>query len=94
MKGISVEALTEMNSYVDEAASLLAGAEVDVVVFSCTAGSLLGGPGYDKEIIERLEKRTGTKVTTTSTARGGSINSFKCKKSCCGHAVFPRGERG
>ena len=54
LKGISVEALTEMNSYVDEAASLLAGAEVDVIVFSCTAGSLLGGPGYDKKIIERL----------------------------------------
>ena len=80
LKGISVEALTEMNSYVDEAASLLAGAEMDVIVFSCTAGSLLGGPGYDKEIIKRLEKRTGTKVTTTSTGVVEALTALNVRK--------------
>ena len=80
LKGISVEALTEMNSYVDEAASLLAGAEVDVIVFSCTAGSLLGGPGYDKEIIEGLQKRTGIKVTTTSTGVVEALTALNVRK--------------
>lgn len=80
LKGISVEALTEMNSYVDEAASLLAGAEVDVIVFSCTAGSLLGGLGYDKKIIEGLQKRTGIKVTTTSTGLVEALTALEVRK--------------
>ena len=67
LHGISREALEKMNAYVDEAASLLATAEVDVIVFACTAGSLLRGPGWDREIIERLIRLTGKKITTTST---------------------------
>ena len=47
----------KMVDYVDEAASLLVGAEVDVIVFADTAGSLMEGAGYDKKIIKRLEKR-------------------------------------
>jgi len=80
LKGISVAALTEMNSYIDEAASLLAGAEVDVIVFGCTAGSLVKGPGYDKEIIKRLEGRTGIKVTTTSTGVSEALKALNVKK--------------
>jgi maleate isomerase len=80
LKGISVEELTKMNSYVDEAASLLAGAEVDVIVFGCTAGSLLKGPGYDQEIIKRLEGRTGIKVTTTSTGVLEALAVLNVKK--------------
>ncbi len=80
LKGISIEALTKMNSYVEEAASLLAGAEVDVIVFACTAGSLLKGHGYDKEIIEKLELRTGIKVTTTSTGVLEALTALNVKK--------------
>jgi len=65
--GISVEALDKMNRYMDEAALLLASAEVDVIAFGCTAGSLLHGPGYDREITGRLERLTGKAATTTST---------------------------
>lgn len=67
LRDMSPEALVEMAAYVDEAASLLAGAEVDVIAFACTAGSLVKGVGYDQEIIERLQSRTGLPVTTTST---------------------------
>lgn len=40
----------------------------DVVIFACTSGSLIGGPNYDKECIEVIEKATGSKGLTTSTA--------------------------
>jgi len=80
LKGISVKALAEMNSYVDEAASLLAGAEVNVIVFSCTAGSLLEGPGYDQKIVKRLEERTGIKVTTTSTGVSEALKALNVRK--------------
>ena len=78
--GISLEALTEMRSHLDEAASLVAGAEVDVIVFACTAGSLVGGVGYDKEIIEALQSRTGIPVTTTSTGVVKALSALGIKK--------------
>ncbi len=67
LNAISAEGLTDMTSYVEAAAKMLAGAEADVIVFSCTAGTLLKGPGYDKEIIAWLQELTGVRVTTTST---------------------------
>ncbi len=80
LEGISLEALTKMRSYLDEAASLLAGAEVDVIVFACTAGSLVRGVGYDKEIIEALQSRTGVPVTTTSSGVVKSLSALGIKK--------------
>jgi maleate isomerase len=78
--GISKKALNKMNSHLDEAASLLITAEVDVIVFGCTAGSLISGPGWDKTIIERLTKLTGKKVTTTSTGVLEALAALKIKK--------------
>jgi len=80
LRGISREALDKMITYLDEAASLLATAEVDVIVFGCTAGSLLNGPGWDREIIERLTMLTGKKITTTSTGVLEALAALKAKK--------------
>jgi maleate cis-trans isomerase len=78
--GISKRALDEMNSYLDKAASLLITAEVDAIVFGCTAGSLISGLGWDKKIIERLTRLTGTKVTTTSSGVLEALGALKVKK--------------
>jgi maleate isomerase len=78
--GISREALDKMNTYVEEAASLLATAEADVIVFACTAGSLLNGPGWDGEIIEGLSRLTGKKITTTSTGVLEALAALSVKK--------------
>ena len=80
LTGISVEALSTMNSYVDEAAKMLAGADADVIVFGCTAGSLLRGAGYDREIVERLEQLTGKAITTTSTGVIEALTALEVKK--------------
>ena len=80
LHGISREALNKMNAHVDEAASLLATAEVDAIVFACTAGSLINGPGWDQEIIERLTRLTGKKITTTSTGVLEALAALKVKK--------------
>lgn len=50
------------------AAEQLALAEVDVITFACTTGSLVKGVGWDKAIIDRIESRTGVRATTTTTA--------------------------
>ena len=66
--GISREGLQQMNRYVDDAALMLAKSSiVDLILFSCTAGSFLGGKGFDQELTRHLEQLTGVRVTTTST---------------------------
>lgn len=66
---ISYESIAKMNTYVDEAAEMLAkSALVDLILFSCTAGSFLEGAGHDRKMIHHLEELTGgVKVITTST---------------------------
>lgn len=64
----TVEELDQMNTKVDEASELLATAHVNMICYACTTGSLVGGLGWDKEIIRRIESRTGIPATTTSTA--------------------------
>lgn len=64
----TLEQLTRMIEDVPKVAIELADAEVDVIAFGCTTGSLVKGPGYDKEIIEKIEDSAHIKATTTSTA--------------------------
>lgn len=52
---------------VGEAQKLTREGLVDIVLFACTAGSFVGGAGYDEEIINELEAATGTLSTTTAT---------------------------
>src|SRR5579872_3296537 len=60
--------LIEMENYLDDAADLLSQAGVDVILFNCTTGSLVGGYRYDEKLIRKLEKRTGIPSMTTATA--------------------------
>jgi maleate isomerase len=52
----------------------LATAEVDVIVFGCTTGSLLEGVEWERSLRENLEKVSNTKVITTSQA---IVEAFK-----------------
>ena len=80
LEGPTPEGLEKMASYTEEAASLLARAEPDVITFGCTTGSLLKGVGYDKEIIRRIETCTGIPALTTSTAVVESLKVLGVKK--------------
>jgi maleate isomerase len=77
---VSPEGLAKMGEYLDVAAGLVAQAEVDVIAFVCTTGSLIKGIGYDKEIIDRLERETGIPITTTSTAVVEALNASRLKR--------------
>ena len=77
---VTPKGLIKMASYVEEAASLLAQAKPDLIVFACTTGSLVKGVGYDKEIIDRIERRTGISAMTTITAVIESLNNLKSRK--------------
>jgi maleate cis-trans isomerase len=66
----SEAALVEMteSEELEAAAERLACAAPDLIVFACTTGSLVKGPGWDKVLRDRIEARTGVPATTTSTA--------------------------
>lgn len=67
---VTAAALAEMlaDDRLERAAALLAWAEVDVVVFACTTGSLVHGIGWDRELVARIERACGRPATTTATA--------------------------
>ncbi len=49
------------------AAELLRDARPELIVYACTSGSLVGGPGFDREIAEAITRHTGIPATTTAT---------------------------
>lgn len=67
---VTPAALAEMlaDDALERAAGLLVWAGVGVVVFACTTGSLVHGPGWDRALIDRIERAAGLPATTTATA--------------------------
>ena len=66
---VNATALAEMleGDQLERAAELLVWADVDVIVFACTSGSLVHGVGWDREIAGRIERASGRPATTTTT---------------------------
>ena len=60
--------LETMADDVERCGELLATADVDVVVYGCTTGSLVKGPGYDEEIEGRLADVAGVPAVATAAA--------------------------
>lgn len=68
MRHGDLDQIRQMINRVEEAASLLADAGVDIILFNCTLGSLIEGPGFDKRLSRKLTRLTGIPTTTTTTA--------------------------
>jgi maleate isomerase len=66
---VNATALADMlaSDQLEHAAALLLWADVDVIVFACTTGSLVHGVGWDREISARIERASGRPATTTTT---------------------------
>jgi maleate cis-trans isomerase len=73
--------LQEMGDSVEEPARWLASAMVDVIAFGCTGGSFLNGPGYDREIAERISAAGGgTEVVVAAGAVVDALNELGVKR--------------
>jgi maleate isomerase len=74
---VTAAALAEMlaSDQLEHAAALLAWADVDVIVFACTTGSLVHGVGWDREVAGRIERASGRPATTTTTTVLGALRA-------------------
>ena len=64
----SPDQISGLIDHVPTAAGEVADAGVDVIGFACTTGSLDGGLGYDRKIVDIITSTTGVPATTTSSA--------------------------
>jgi len=70
--------LREMKDHIERAVLELASENVSqIIVFCCTVGSLIGKLGYDKEIIDLIEKKTNTPAITTATAVKAALDGVQ-----------------
>jgi maleate isomerase len=77
---VDAESLRKMAERSVEAAEDLATAEVDLIVYGCTTGSLLEGSRWEEELRLRIEKATGITVITTAQAVVKSLKALEARK--------------
>ena len=80
LKSVTVEDLAEMERKIEEEASKLADANVSVIGYGCTSGSLFKGLGHELEIKQRIEKASGKPAVATAEAVIKALKSLKIKK--------------
>ena len=77
---VTAKELKEMAEETISAAKRLATAEVDVIVFGCTSGSLLEGIEWEKSLVKKIEEATGIKAITTAGAVVQALRTLNVEK--------------
>ena len=63
---VTVAQLEKMESGAEEAATLLADANVDIIAYGCTSGSLYRGLGHDVKLANSITKKTRLPAVATA----------------------------
>ncbi len=74
------EAMFRMNTEIERAAREVGSVEPSVIIYACTTGSFIKGPGYDREVGKRIKKETGVPGISTTTAVMAALKAFNLKK--------------
>lgn len=74
------EELKAMAGEAVKAAEDLATAEVDIIVYGCTTGSLLEGVGWEARLREAMERSSGVKVVTTALAVVEALRRLRVRR--------------
>lgn len=76
LRKVVVEELLAMKKQIRNEALKLGDANVDIIGFGCTTGSLVAGYKYDERIVENIEKATGKPVVATAGAVVEALKSL------------------
>ena len=68
LRDVTPEGLEEMAGEATRAARLLKTADVDILAYGCTSGSLIRGVEWEKSLKRRLEETAGVPAVTTAGA--------------------------
>jgi len=82
LEKITADELEEMEVQMLEAAIRLADAEVNVIGYGCTSGSLLKGKDHGREIEKRITEKTGIPAVATAKAVIEALGELRIKKLC------------
>lgn len=66
LESVTSDAIDAMSDRAVECADLLSHADVDVVAYACTTGSLLHGPGFDAELEGAIAEASGAPAVATA----------------------------
>jgi maleate isomerase len=81
LTGSDADGLDRMNEDIETAARHLGSADVKLLVYACTGGSLLKGIGYDRKLAAEIsEKAGGIPTITTSTAALEALETLGLKR--------------
>ena len=77
---VTPDELIRMADDAERGAALLATAGVDVVVYGCTTGSLVGGVEWEEDLVDRLHENTGIRTMSTSGAVMGALRALRARR--------------
>lgn len=80
LPAVTPENLLAMKKSALAEAKKLADGLMDIILFACTSGSFIGGPGYDEKVIKELENAVGIPATTSSTCLLAAFADLGSKK--------------
>ena len=72
--------MDRMNAEVESGARYLATAKVDVVAYGCTTGSFYRGPGWDREMLDVIQRAAGVPAVATSPSVVEALRFFGARR--------------
>lgn len=89
IEAVDRDGLTGMVKNVERAARELATARPSVILMAGTAGAFNGGPGFDRDLIRRIEDAAGLPGTTTMTAVMAALDALDVERIAVATSYIP-----
>ncbi len=80
LREVTASQLETMERETEHAAGQLSDANVDVICYGCTSGSLFRGLGHDKEIVRRIEKEAQVPAVATAGAVVEGLKALEVRR--------------
>ncbi|MCH7660845.1 MAG: aspartate/glutamate racemase family protein [Euryarchaeota archaeon] len=80
LESVTSDALDSMSDRAVDCGELLAHADVDAVAYACTTGSLLHGPGFDRELEEDLSAAVGGPAVATALSVDRALDALGAER--------------
>jgi len=79
---VTPDGLIRMADDAERGAALLATAGVDIIVYGCTTGSLVGGVKWEESLVRSIHENTGVRAMSTSGAVVEALRVLSARRVC------------